>query len=190
MRLRLFIALPLTSGLKKKVIFLEEKIEKKIGFKLNWIKPENLHLTLLFLGYLSFDDFLKINQIFDNFPWNEERFLKAFQLKIKKIDFGPPGKNSMIWLYLEKDKRLEELKNKFEEILEEMKINYKKEEREFLPHINLCRLKNKKINQEIREELNWGVIFNKIILFESTLKKEGAEYTPHKIIELKEITNL
>lgn len=185
MKFRLFIALPLTSGLKKKIFFLEEKIEKKVGFKLNWLKPENLHLTLIFLGYLSYQDFLRVAQIFDEFPWGENKFLKNFHLKIKKLDFGPPGKNSMIWLYLEKDKRLEELKNRFEEKLNEYKVNYKKEERSFLPHINLCRLKNKKIKEEIKEELNWGVIFNKIVLFESILKKEGAEYQPQKIIELR-----
>jgi 2'-5' RNA ligase len=45
-----------------------------------------------------------------------------------------------------------------------------------LPHINLCRLKGKRIVKKIKKELNWGVIFNEIVLYESILKREGAEY--------------
>jgi len=176
MKTRLFIGLPLTSGLKKKIAFLEEDLEKEIGYKINWIKLENLHLTLIFLGYVTFDDFLKIEEIFKTFPWGKKNLMKEFHLKIKKIDFGPPGKNSMIWLYVEKEKKLEEVKKEFEERLEEYKINYKREERDFLPHINLCRLKGKKINKEIKKELNWGVVFEEIILYKSILEKDGAKY--------------
>jgi 2'-5' RNA ligase len=176
MKIRLFIALPLTYGLKKKIAFLEKDLEKEIGFKINWIKLENLHLTLIFLGYISFEDFLKIEEIFKTFPWGKKSLMKEFHLKIKKVDFGPPGKDSMIWLYVEKEKRLEELKKEFEKKLEEFKVDYKREERDFLPHINLCRLKGKRIVKKIKKELNWGVIFNEVVLYESILKREGAEY--------------
>ncbi len=176
MKIRLFIGLPLTYGFKKKIAFLENDLEKEIGFKINWIKLKNLHLTLIFLGYVSFEDFLKIEEIFKTFPWGKRNLMKEFSLKIKKLDFGPPGKNSMIWLYFEKEKRLEDLKKEFEEKLEEFKVAYKREERDFLPHINLCRLKGRRINKKIKKDLNWSVVFNEIVLYESILKKEGAEY--------------
>jgi len=185
MKLRLFIAFPLTYGLKKKIGNLEEEINNKLKTKINWIPLDSLHLTILFLGHIVFEDYLKIEKIFDEFPWGYSEFKKPFFLKIKKIDFAPPGKNFMIWLYLEKDDRLERLKKIFEEKLNGEKINYKREERDFLPHINLCRLKNK-INQQIKKDLNWSVVFNKIVLFESFLKKTGAEYEPKKILELEE----
>lgn len=168
---RLFIAFGLTSGLIAKIGFLEEKIEEKLKKKITWIPLKNLHLTILFLGYLKDDDLIKIFEIFDEFPQN----LLPVSLKIQKIDYGPPGKKRMIWLYLEKNEKLEEIKRFFEEKLGEKEINYQREERDFLPHINLARLKFD-LDDEIRENLNWQVILNEIVLFESHLKKEGAEY--------------
>lgn len=185
MKLRLFIALPLTSGLKKKIISLEEEVNKETGLKINWLPLDNLHLTILFLGFLNLSDYFKIEKVFDEFPWGYREFKKPFNLKITKIDYGPPGKNSMIWLYIEKDERLEGLKKFFEQRLTEEKVNFKKEERSFLPHINLCRLKMK-LNKDLKKELNWSVVFNKIVLYESILKKPFAQYEPKKIIELKD----
>ncbi|MER3581533.1 MAG: RNA 2',3'-cyclic phosphodiesterase [Patescibacteria group bacterium] len=181
--LRLFLGFPLSYGLEKKIGNLEKNLEKKIGFSLNWIPLKNLHLTVLFLGYVSLQDYLKIEEILNFYPWEEKDLLKPFHLKIKKLDFGPPGKKRMIWLYLEKNEKVEKLKNKFEEMLNLYKINYKKENRDLLLHINLCRLK-KDLNVEIKENLNWGIVLNKLVLFESFLKKEGAQYEPKKIIEL------
>jgi 2'-5' RNA ligase len=138
-----------------------------------------LHLTIIFLGYLNYEDYLKLKEIFKNLNWK-----KRIEIKIKKIDYGPPslaesrraGRKRMIWLYLEKNQDLENLKKLIEKKLQEEKISYHYEEREFLPHINLARLKNTKDLPEIKEELNWQVIFNELVLYESILKPSGALY--------------
>lgn len=169
--MRLFLAYPLSSGVLAKIGFLEERIEKNFGLKLNWIPLKNLHLTILFLGHLGYEDYLKIEEIF-----KESLTFKSFYIKIKKLDYGPPGKKSMIWLYIEKNENLEKIKRYFEEKLKEKKIAYKMEEREYLPHINLIRLKNEKNFPEIKEELNWSIKVNEIALYQSFLKKTGAEY--------------
>jgi len=179
MKLRLFLALDLTPGLISKIGHLEEKIEKTLGFKINWIPLKNLHLTLLFLGHLNYEDYLKIIEILDELPP-----VKGFDLMIRKIAFGPPGKKNMIWLYLEKNKNLEDLKNYFEEKLEAEKIFYKKEERRYLPHINLIRLRDVKIDKEIEEDLGWRVKLYQLSLYESKLKKSGAEYEKLKTVNL------
>jgi 2'-5' RNA ligase len=171
MKKRLFFALPLSSGLLKKIAFLEERIEEKTKRKFPWLSLKNLHLTIIFLGYLNYEDYLKLKGIFKNFYWK-----KRIEIKIKKIDYGPPGHKRMIWLYLEKNQDLENLKKLIEEKLKEEQISYHYEEREFLPHINLARLKNTKDLPEIKEELNWQVIFNELVLYESILKPSGALY--------------
>ncbi len=176
---RLFIALPLTHGLLTKIGFLEERIEKKIKKKIPWIPLKNLHLTILFLGYLKEEDLVKIFEIFDDLSQN----FSSLSLKIKKIDYGPPGKKRMIWLYLEKNEKLEEIKKFFEEKLDQEKINYQREERDYLPHINLVRL-NFDLKEEIKEELSWHIVLNEIVLFESHLKKGGAEYEKLKSIKI------
>jgi 2'-5' RNA ligase len=177
MKKRLFFALPLSYGLLKKIAFLEKRIEEKTKRKFPWLPIKNLHLTIIFLGYLNYKDYLKLKEIFKNFDWK-----RRIEVKIKKINYGPPGKKRMIWLYLEKNQDLETLKKLIEEKLKEEQISYHYEEREFLPHINLVRLKNTKDLPEIKEELNWQIIFNELVLYESILKPFGAEY--EKILKL------
>ena len=171
MKKRLFLALPLSSGLIKKIAFLEEKIEERAKIKFPWIPLKNLHLTIIFLGYLKYEDYLKIKEIFQSLNWK-----KRLEVKIRKIDYGPPGYKRMIWLYIEKNNNLEELKEILETKLSEAQIIYHREEREFLPHINLARLKNIKDLPEIKDELNWQVLFNELVLYESILKPSGALY--------------
>lgn len=171
--MRLFIAYPLTSGVLAKIGFLEEKTNKKLKTKLNWIPLKNLHLTILFLGNINLENYLKLEEVFKESP-----DFSSFDIKVKKLDFGPPGKKRMIWLYIEKNKNLEEIKNYFEKKLEEKNINYHRENRDYLPHVNLLRLKDKSfsVNSEIKEELNWTIRINEIALFQSFLKSSGAEY--------------
>jgi 2'-5' RNA ligase len=177
MKLRLFTALTLSSGLQKKIAFLEKKIEDLTNFKFPWIKIDNLHLTLVFLGYMNYENYLKVEEIFKNLNWQ-----KRIELKINKIDYGPPGHKRMIWLYLERNQDLENLKNLIEEKLNQAQIPYQREDRAFLPHINLARLKGDFELPAIKEDLGWQVIFNELVLFQSILKPTGAEY--EKLLKL------
>ena len=177
MKKRLFFALPLSSGLLKKIAFLEKDIEEKTKVKFPWLPLKNLHLTIIFLGYLNLEDFLKLKEIFKSINLG-----KRLELKIKKIDYGPPARKRMIWLYLEKNQDLEKLKEMIEEKLNQANISYHREEREFLPHISLARLKKMKDFPEIKEELNWQVVFNELVLYESILKPSGAHY--EKLLKL------
>lgn len=177
MKLRLFIAYPLTSGTSKKIGWLEDEIERETKEKFPWISIKNLHLTILFLGSINYEDYLKINEIFD-----EVQFY-PLSVKIKKIDYGPPRHKKMIWLYLEKNQDLEKIKRKFETKLDQEKIIYQREVRDYLPHINLARLKKMNNLPEIKKDLNWQVILNEIALYESKLSPQGAEYKKLKIIK-------
>lgn len=176
MKLRLFLALSLSPNLLKKIGFLEESFDKKFKTRFPWIPLKNLHLTLIFLGYLIYEDVLKIDEIFKEIKG------EIIKTKIKKIDYGPPGNKRMIWLYFEKNEKLEKLKNILEEKLKEKNIKYQREEREFLPHINLARLKRTTNLPDIREELNWSLVFNELVLYQSHLKPEGANY--EKLLKL------
>lgn len=171
MNFRLFIAYPLTSGIISKIGFLEKEIEENFKLKIPWIPLKNLHLTVIFLGNIKQEDYFEIEEIFE-----EKLPFKIFDIKVKKLDYGPPNKKRMIWLYVEKNKNLEIIKKFFEDKLNERKINYKREEREYLPHINLARLKREKDLPEIKKDLNWSFRISEVSLFQSFLKKEGAEY--------------
>jgi 2'-5' RNA ligase len=180
MKKRLFIGIPITKGLYQKISSLEESIDKR----LNWIPLKNLHMTILFLGNIDINEIPEIVNIMDEVKLKYKDYFKKLNLKIKKVDYGPPGRKNMIWLYVEKNENLEKIKKIFEEELENRKIYFQREDRDFLPHINLIRLKNRKNLKDIKKELNWNVIFTEINLYESHLKKPFVEYEIIKTIEL------
>lgn len=188
MKKRLFLALPITAGMVPKIARLEKETKKKTGFSVPWIPLKNLHLTILFLSWQGEEEIVKITKLFDNYPFGMEILKFSISCVIEKFDYGPPGGNRMIWLYFKKNERLEKLHQLWQEILRENEIPFKEEQRVFLPHINLARLKVKKSTHlpKIKEELNWGIKFNKLVLFQSILKRPFVEYVPLKEIKLIE----
>jgi len=182
MKKRLFFAIPITKGLYPKIGGLEDEISRK--FKVNWIPLKNLHLTLLFLGNIDINYVPKIFEIIDKVYLEHKEIFKPINLIIKKIDYGPPGKKRMIWLYINKNERLKLIKDILEEYLNMENIPYQKEERDFLPHINLARLKNFRNLPEIKQDLNWAIILNELNLYESYLEKPFARYEVLKSIKL------
>jgi 2'-5' RNA ligase len=180
MKKRLFIGIPITKGLYQKISSLEESIDKR----LNWIPLKNLHMTILFLGNIDINEIPEIINMMDEVKTKYKDYFKKLNLKIKKVDYGPPGRKNMIWLYVEKNENLEKIKKIFEEELENRKIYFQREDRDFLPHINLIRLKNRKNLKDIKKELNWNVIFTEINLYESHLKKPFVEYEIIKTLQL------
>ena len=177
MRLRLFIALPLTEGIIKKIDFLEKELDKSFKIHFPWIPLNNLHLTIVFLGYLNYEDYLKLEQSLKNM-----KHFKSIKAQIEKIDYAPLPSKKMIWLYVKENYELEKLKNEIEKILNENKIRYQRENRQFVAHINLARLKRQNFLPEIKRDLNWDIYFNKLVLFKSELKSSGAVY--EKLLEL------
>ncbi len=93
MKKRLFFAFPITYGLYPKISQLEKEISKKL--KINWLPIENLHLTLLFLGWLDVNDIVRIIEIFEKSVKENQDIFSTLKIKITKVDYGPPGKNRM-----------------------------------------------------------------------------------------------
>ena len=52
MKIRIFIAIELNSGIQSKLMTVQEVL-KKSEADVKWVKPENIHLTLKFLGHIS-----------------------------------------------------------------------------------------------------------------------------------------
>lgn len=179
MKLRLFIGLPLTNCLINKISFLEKEIDKKSGIKFNWLPLENLHLTLLFIGYVNYESYLRLVDIFSTI-----KLTKPFFLEITKIDYGPPGSKRMIWLYGKRNKYLEEFKEIVEEKISKAGISYQRENRTYLPHINLIRLKMISNFPILGEKLNWKVTLSEVTIFQSYLLKTGSKYEKLKSINV------
>ncbi len=185
MRHRIFIAINLPEKIKNKLVSDQEEIERRFDVNpMRWTKKDNLHITLVFLGYILDDEILEIIEKTKKTALQCDSFL----IKLNKICYGPPEKTppKMIWAKGEENKKLTELKNNLE-------INLMNSEtRVFSPHITLAKIRAWQWRQiepeerpEIEKEISLSFEVNSIDIMESQLKRQGPEYIMLESIELK-----
>jgi 2'-5' RNA ligase len=186
---RIFIAINLPEDTKEKLIDFEKNWPQ---LPIRWVAAENIHLTLLFLGYLN------ENQLLDTLKTAEKiaSLYFSFSLNFEKICYGPPDKKPprMVWLKTKKNPELLALQKDLEKNLFYLpSFQYKqKENREYSPHITLGRIKQWEFRRlepeerpEIDKEISLSFPVNSVEIMESRLKREGAEYTILTSIKLK-----
>ena len=147
-----------------------------------WTRKENLHLTLLFLGYLNDEEVVETCKTVREV--GERHSLFAFELN--KISYGPPNKKvpRMVWASGQPTKELTKLNQDLENSLFEKISEDSKEGRSFAPHATLARIKQWQLREmeseeipEIDKEISLRIPVESIEVMESELKREGPEYT-------------
>ena len=170
MKPRLFIAIPIPKDIKNKIINTTILPD---NFRLT--RPENLHITILFLGDTEESQISDIKNILDKSVKN----YSSFNLEISKYDqFPASGYPRIIFLTGEKGKN--ELFNLANDIRYKLKQIGFFDNKSFKYHITVARQKFKKEEQIFLPEINDPIEYkiNKIILFRSDLKSSGPLYTP------------
>jgi len=187
--MRTFIAIELPNEIRNSLSRLQEQL-KTSGADVKWVAPENIHLTLKFLGEVEEKKLEKITQIIEDTCGERNKFqiriasLGAFP----KIDFP-----RVIWVGLDLgDKETKEIAKELEQNL--AKIGIPKEDRSFSSHITIGRMRStlnrEKLVQNLRNKLggqNLEFCVNKITLFKSTLTPKGPIYEVLKEANLKTI---
>ena len=179
MRHRIFIAINLPENIKKK---LAEYQNKWPELPIRWTRPDNIHITLAFLGYIKDEELLEISKITREAA---SRHISFF-VNLNKICYGPSGKIPplMIWAVGEKSEEFASLKNDLDKLLSDSENSgFSSEKREFFPHITLGRIRKwewQRIEPEERpkvdEEINLSFSVDSIEIMESVLKKGGPKY--------------
>lgn len=169
---RIFIAINLPETIKKELLGYKKKWPE---LPARWVKENNIHITLNFLGYVADEEIPDILQAVESVSMKHS----CFYVKLNKICYGPEGKSPprMVWAAGEKGNELKGLKDDLDKALN----NY--ENRGFAPHITLARIRMwdfKKIDPEDIPEINESIDLQfeakSIEVMESKLKKGGAEY--------------
>ena len=182
---RIFISIPLLNNTKEELISFKEDYK---DLPIKWVSDNNLHITLFFIGYLNKDKIALITEDLKNLLLNYKKFL----IELTNIEYYPKGKKNAnyIWVIIKKSKELIELNKKIKDILLKNNIILL-EEKNFLPHITLGKIKRtiwKTIDleelPEINEELNLNFKINKIEILESKANNKGAKYITLKEIRL------
>lgn len=182
MRRRIFIAINLPLEIKEKLASYSKKWPE-LGSAVKWVKKENLHITLFFLGYLNEEQIAKVCEIVRE----AVKRCKPFSIALKKVSYGPNQKMPprLIWAQSEKSKELLNIQNNLKKSFLESSISFlkEKEDRDFIPHITLGRVKSFQWQRiepeerpEIDEDIDLSFEVNSIEIMESRLKRGGAEY--------------
>ncbi|TSC52878.1 MAG: 2'-5' RNA ligase [Parcubacteria group bacterium LiPW_39] len=186
---RVFIAINLPESVKKRLKQYQEKYDYLLarqspakrdgGGPVRWTKEPSLHLTLVFIGYVTDEQLVEICRAAREVAAKFEPFFINF----KKIILGPPNKPPrMIWVEGEASKELSELKNQLEERLLNCNSGFNHQEKRLLrPHITLARIKMEQWRQMeskpvVEENFEAQVPVASIEVMESDLKRDGAEY--------------
>ena len=175
--LRAFIALDLPEHLKRSFKDFQDSLKAE-GLSFRWVSPQNLHVTLKFLGEINKD----LLPLLDKSVSDVCRQSKSFLLDLKRVgSFRRKGGSAVIWAGIDNAHHLVTLQNKVEEVL--VSLGFPKEGR-FSPHLTLGRTKQLEdrihFSQILEKygDLNFGTIeVNALSLVKSDLKSEGPVYT-------------
>jgi len=177
-RHRIFLAINLPKEVKKELSKYQDKWK---DLPAKWVIPDNLHITLIFLGDLTE---LELGEVCVTTKNIVEKY-NSFNINLNKVSYGPNEKfpPKMVWVSGEVNKELVVLKNELENSLLQ-KINFRPEGRGFTPHVTLARISSfgfRSMEIEERPEVNENIdlVFTaeSIDVMESVLKRGGPQYT-------------
>ena len=180
MKIRSFLAFELPLEIKNMVARVSGELRQST-LKARWVKVDNIHLTVVFMGNIETGDIPAIARGVQGVC----QTFGPFDLSLKGIDCFPNRRNPrVLWLGLDGD--LEPMSD-FRDALQEHLTGFgiKEEKRKFKPHLTLARFrKPKKMDSEEDqllskyEDLSSSVCsLKELILFKSDLKPTGAVYT-------------
>lgn len=169
---RIFLAINLPKQVKAQLL---EYKQQWLKLPAKWSKPDNLHVTLAFLGNTSDKELEQVKKATREVAARH----KPFSFALSKIVYGPTAKQpKMIWAKGETPKELLLLQKDLANAL-----RYQ-EERPFSLHITLARLREWEFRTiepeerpEINEEISLEIPVSSVELMESKMKREGAKYS-------------
>lgn len=178
------IKIPQSENLLKTYEFIVKKLFYE---KINWVPPENFHITLSFIGDTSEKEILTIENILNSITPNYH----SIDLQIKDFGVFPNTNNPrVIWFGIQTNETIYTLQDELNEALIQNNIN--PDTKPFKPHLTIGRVKeigNTSKIIELQKNLKNKVLFtgkvNEITLFESILSSNGAVYRPLKTFYLK-----
>ena len=185
---RLFLAIPIKTA-DNGFVPLIDGLKSQLAHekRINWVRPQNIHLTLKFIGDTPNEDIPKIIEAVEEMLKNH----KSFTMDFNRIGiFGSRYAPRVLWMGM--NETPQELYNLEEDTLTAFdKLGYLRDRQNFVPHITLGRIKElcekqyfQKIVSSIEQKSYIKQEVNEIILFQSILRPEGATYKELKKFQL------
>ena len=178
-----FIAVDI--GAYPKIIDYENEI-KKSGAIIKLVEPENIHVTLKFLG----DTEEKLIDDIERIMINSIKNIEPFQIQLKGSGVFP-NQNYMkvMWIGIKNGEKIGQIANSIDENISS--LGFEKEKRSFSPHLTIARIKavkNKEkliqIIEKYQETVFADIQVISIKLKQSQLTPKGPIYTTLKEVKL------
>lgn len=172
--MRAFIAVSLPSALKARLTQIQNDL-KGCNIACKWVNPENIHITLKFLGEIKDERLESIKKIISTVGAK----FKSLQVTFNNFGFFPnPKRPRVLFIGTSKEEELRTISGVLEDKLET--IGFKKEFK-FRSHLTLARIKDSKnidclINKLNTIKLEEEFTASAITLYKSTLTKSGPIY--------------
>ncbi|MCP4624557.1 MAG: RNA 2',3'-cyclic phosphodiesterase [bacterium] len=185
--IRAFIAIELPDSIKSLIGRVQQEL-KSLGLKARWVRAENIHLTLKFLGDIDAGDIDNIGRAMADTAADRA----PLALRIGGIGFFPGIKRPrVVWVGLGGEiPNLLNLQRNLEDRL--ATVGFAKEKRSFKAHLTLGRIRQaanpdtaRRIIKEYIELGDHQFTADRITLIQSVLKPSGAVYSPLKETELR-----
>ena len=134
--LRTFLCFPVPLEVKSKKNMLFSTLQYSSS-RINWVKNENLHLTLKFIGYTRESDIPKIINMVNNVTAS----YNPFPITVKGTGCFPKKERPRT-LFMGIEGRIDLLKNLVKNIeIQLEKLDFPKDRFKYLPHITIARIK-------------------------------------------------
>ena len=180
MGIRSFLAFELPAEIREHIRVISKEL-RKMALPVRWVKIDNIHLTILFLGSVDEDTIGDIEEKVSVVV----KGISAFKTKLSSVGAFPHWRRPrVIWIGLNGDiERLSHLRDDLQKEL--TALGFISEKRPFRPHLTLGRFKGP-INRD--EDIEWICNkyrdinsdlhqLNELILYKSDLKPDGPVYT-------------
>jgi 2'-5' RNA ligase len=177
---RTFIALDPGEAIREQMVALQETL-RRTGADVKWVEPENLHITLLFLGSVDNRDLVDVCRAVEE----AAREQPAFELTIAGTGCFPSARRPrVVWIGISQGvQEVCALHDALEGPLMDLGC-YRREERRFKPHVTLGRIRSEKPMERLtaalakNQDFQAGTtVMREIHIMSSELSPRGPTYT-------------
>ena len=182
--MRIFAALPLPSQAVNKLDTLAAELKRACP-DLKVVKPQGMHITMVFFGELGQDQVLDIMRVMDR----PELKVASIQAVMGGVgQFPPKGQPRVIYCPIHKGApEISNLHRLYYRLVSGIEGLSLEGDRDFTPHITLARSKGSRVILPEMGELfrfEYSLILDRLVLYQSILRPQGAEYKVVKTVML------
>lgn len=177
--MRLFVALDLPEEIRRALAELIAKLRPHSPHG-KWVRAESMHITLKFIGHVPETNLDSVRGVLSGI-----RSERPVQMAFRGLGFFPHERRPrVLWCGIEASPNLAEMARTIDESLSLEPLSIPRETRAFVPHLTLARfespagLEKLVAAAEALASTDFGsATLREFYLYESVLKRSGAEYT-------------